>query len=748
MSQSPSGFFCFKHNASDGVGAERTYVVAFKVAGPLAKGALEDLVVAMIRGPDIPDAVVILCLEHEQRIVTSALTEEIGRLGQERLSGRIPLLVAAYKMESGAVRATLMDRAFARRAAALRMPMESNVERCLRSGLSELFKSENTLLQAPPGYAYHKPRGSRSRFFLKPDMALVSSAAVGFVALAVYHRAFASIRRSTAEFVQIFVDSMAISPVAYALRDLLLATGVPNAISVESFHSYRGFAEMPRPLPGTSLCLISASSSMSLHADWLREKQVGREEALTLLTFDDAARNRDGALFSIRRPRGETTESTVPLSIHITGESFLPVPEPTKKVLLTEPAHKCPDETSMLQLLAGRQIFDIFRRPAVPNSKPRALFVDGAKLLASDEFKVWVGREVRQKFKAATRVVIYQDDASSLSFAQLVKRQAEEEFQISGLRLLSSTALVESRFSGDEGVVVCSAVAGKGAQLLQVSRDLRDKQSGPRLYLIGFQVAELRTEIETLISNLRFSKTASYDVVRFAGFAIGSELGESYLRETAAYFPASASLGRLPPALSTRAALIGGVASAGHRSLLPIGSNLSSGLELRPGFAFWEKPYPAAPFHSEVLATIAIILQRAREEQKIVPEKRLSSGMFGHVALDPANFSRFNDGVIQAALLRCSRASELDYRSDYAASDFMKALLLKMLERSEGQTGEAILEFMGAVGVRHLQLIEEHLREVVSAAQGVAAGRPLGKAIKFLLKPLSDLPPTPSKLPF
>jgi hypothetical protein len=749
MSQSPAGFFRFSYKAESlGSEPDRVYAIAYKVPGPLKKGAIEDLMLSMVRGPSVPDAVALLCLEEDEPRVRASLTDELSRLAQERLTGRIPLLLASYRMRKGSVTVTLMDTSFRKQGRLLRQPIQDRFATCLSSGLETLFAPRSVLLEAPPGYAYHKPRGSRSEFFLKPDMAMESSGHVGFVALAVFHKAFASIERPISDFDQIFVDSMAIAPVAYALRELLVAAGGSRAISIDSFHSYRGFAEVPRPLPGTSLCLISASSSMALHVDWLREKQVGRDEVLTLLSFDDVD-GVEGALTTIPRPVSRTGRAQAPLSIHIKGESFLPVPEPTKKVLLTEEAHKCDAEAAVLQRFARSGVFDVFRRTSAPNSKARSLFVDGQKLIKRTEFVGWLEDQVKQKLKAATKTVVFQDDSSSFALAKLVKNQAELAFGLTGLRLVSSTSLVEEEFALDEGVVVCAAVTGKGSQLLQISRDLRDKQKGPRLYLIGVQVADLRSEIGNLASNLRFSKTASYDVVQYAGLAIGSELSEAFTREMAEYYPRSATLQNIPAGLRRRAQALGSVKPIGDRVLLPKGRNAIDALQLRPGFAFWIEPYAAGPLHAEVLATISVVLQRAREEKNIPLEKRLSTGMFGHVALDPANFTRFNDGVIQAALLRCSRASEIDYRSDYAASDFMKALLMKMLERLDGQTGEAILEFCLALGLRRLQLVDEHLADVLTFwDQRKRRSGSIGKAISFLLAPLSAVNPSPSKLPF
>ena len=117
--------------------------------------------------------------------------------------------------------------------------------------------------------------------------------------------------------------------------------------------------------------------------------------------------------------------------------------------------------------------------------------------------------------------------------------------------------------------------------------------------------------------------------------------------------------------------------------------------------------------------------------------------------LDPENFSRFNDGVLQAALLRCAHPAELDYRGDHAASDFMKAVILRALARATQEAGEGVLEFLLAIAQRRLQLSEAHRSEVMNAALA-RSRRPsaLQAAIDFVLKTPTAASKQRSKMPF
>lgn len=748
--RSPPGFFCFEHLETMRDGDIHRLAFAYKQPGPLPVGILDELLVGICKGPNIPDAIVIVAVGGDAGpSILEELRSDISRLARQRIDGRIPLLLGTYDLRSGATRAVLLDSSFKRRKAALEGAAGKNVAGWLSSGVKSVFDASEVVLRAPSGYAYQKPSGARSEYFLKPDLALKSSANAAFVSLALFHRVFAARSSRFKDLQNVFLDTMGIAPVAYGLVDLLKLCGYGGALSIESFHSYGGFDEVKRPLPGTSLCIISASSSMALHERWMREKGVVESEVLTLLTLSCAEGRREGALLVVDPPGGATASGPAQLSIRISGETFLPEQEPAKKVLLSDVHHRSDEDVRLFCRLAGKQIFDVFRRPARSLSKVRALFVDGNKLLDEEEFDQWLHEQLLHSAKAASRVVVFQDDSASRALAERVKAYCEGTLGLSEMKLVSASRLALTKLKPDDGTIVCAAVVGKGSQLLEVSRALRDLHNGPRLYLIGFQVAETRGELKTLPANLRHSKTVSYDVARFGAAAIGTQLSSSFEKEMSTYYGKSQDLQRLPGALGQRGGVLGSTGEVAEMALLPAGDAVSGRLRLRAGFAYWAEDYSPQACQAEVLATIAVLLQRAREHDKLPDDRRLSTATYRQVMLDPENFTRFNDGVIQAALLRNAYPSELDYRSDHAASDFMKAVILRLLARATSEAGEAILEFLAALGLKRLQLADGHLAEVMAAA-GARGERPLElhRAIIFLLGLKAGRGIAKQKLPF
>lgn len=746
----PSGFFCFTHQLNTKSGEGQRYAFAYKPPGPLQRGALDELMLAMCKGPLVPDAVVVVGLKNEPDLdLLKEMQAGSSIVAQQRLQSRIPLVFACYDLTTGGVKTTLLDNSFRKRKAEFECVVSAGVKTWFVSGLSTVFDPKEVLLQAPSGYAYQKPSGARSEFFLKPDLALKSSATVAFVALALFQKLFAGKPKKFADLRTVFVDTMAIAPVAYGLRDLLYLCGFNQAFHIESFHSYGGFEDVKRPLPRTSLCMISSSSSMSLHEQWLAQKEVAQDEVVTLLTLKTATKFKTGALFAIEKPGETIATGPAQLSIRIKGETFLPEQEPAKKVLLSDLHHRSDEDVSLFCGLAGKLVFDVFRRPLKSSSKVRPLYVDGVLLMEQSGFDSWLEERLLLSVKAATQVVIYQDDPASLALAKRVKTFCINRLGLKNLTLLSAHKLPGAKLNKVAGVIVCAAVVGKGSQLLEVSRSLRDSHEGPRLYIIGYQVAETRSELKILKDNLKHSKSVPYQVERYGDAAIGTQLLASFEQESKLYYDSSKDLRQLPGRMSNRSRVLGSTSPVGELALLPHGGSLDEAMRLRAGFAYWPTDFEPQECHAEVLATVAVLLQRARENDKLPEERRLSTASYRHVVLDPENFTRFNDGVLQAALLRNAYPSELDYRGDHAASDFMKALIIRTLARATQEAGEATLEFILALAMKRLQLEEAHQSEIVLAAKA-SSGRPasIQHALDFLLSPPNKGQRTKQKLPF
>lgn len=720
----PSDFFIFNFSKS------RTQNHCFVYSPDPSKfiKSLDSIVLAVYSGPDIPDVIVLISAGKSGSNIVDKIKNDSDQAALDRIGGKASLFFASIDIASGKIDCQPISQSKDR---------SPSIEKLLKGmswakeGLSSIFGEEEVILVAPPGYTYHKPSGESSTFFLKPDLALSSSPISSFVALSIAIRFFFTKKQKISDTKTIFVDTMAISSVAYALRDILSTSGGPPGITISSFHSYGGFDEVKRPMRGTSICLISASSSMSLHDKWISDKGVSDEDVVTLITLSMAKRA-DRALYALPGKNISQTKEPAKVSIRISGESFLPAQEPHKKVLIrAEPFLKDLPVNSAFNL-AGSNVIDIFRIDKSRPGKHRAIYIDGVKLTQVIEFIQWLDGIVRHFARATTKKIIYQGDESSRAMAELI-RNTFGELSDSTIDLVGEREIDAESICRKSAIIVCAAVVGKGSRLLQISRALRDIHEGPRLYTIGYQVAESASEVATLKSNIRYSEPHFYDFECYGSIATGTQLLSSFVQEASDINLWPKAEPTPLPRIHQRIEKIRQGKPLGSDTLLPSGANHQDSMSIRKGFAFWPDGYTPSSLQPELIFTIAAILQRSREDSKLSERDQLSSRTFRQVLLAPENFSRYNDGIIQSAIIRCSHPSELDYSSDHAASDFMKHLIIRSIESSDSDSGESSLEFVLALYFGRIKLVSTHFLEIKSLILSSKHQHDPAKAMRWIM---------------
>jgi hypothetical protein len=124
-------------------------------------------------------------------------------------------------------------------------------------------------------------------------------------------------------------------------------------------------------------------------------------------------------------------------------------------------------------------------------------------------------------------------------------------------------------------------------------------------------------------------------------------------------------------------------------------------------FAFWAPGYiPKNVNPSSVFWTISAILQNVRD-YNLDPKKRgqsLFHSVNQYSVLDPENFSRFNDPLIQSCLWRAAYSHEVNYSASVKLSNrFLNILLNQIVEYLNGATNGA-LDLLLAVAMKHIVL--------------------------------------------
>lgn len=119
-------------------------------------------------------------------------------------------------------------------------------------------------------------------------------------------------------------------------------------------------------------------------------------------------------------------------------------------------------------------------------------------------------------------------------------------------------------------------------------------------------------------------------------------------------------------------------------------------------------------------------------------DKRLESGELQQVLLSPDVFSRFDDGVIHAALLRAAVPAELDYRAHETHSLSMSDIIQRIAAGYGHERGEAAMEFVIALAIGKIRLhkdVDSRLR-----GNSIDILSPHVPEIRYLLDPDYESP--------
>lgn len=142
-------------------------------------------------------------------------------------------------------------------------------------------------------------------------------------------------------------------------------------------------------------------------------------------------------------------------------------------------------------------------------------------------------------------------------------------------------------------------------------------------------------------------------------------------------------------------------------------------LKLRKGFAFWNFSYSEAEaFQSEVYFTISSILNHL-EHKDTSDTSSLRQTNYIRSLLAPDNFHRYNDGIIQAAILRAGQSECFAYDLDKESSLKMRTILESIIDEFDKDHGEGLIEFLLALGTKKLRLKFNDLNEVLHACSAI-----------------------------
>lgn len=595
-----------------------------------------------------------------------------------------------------------------------------------RRAVTILFQKYGGFVEANSNYHFLNPSGRHTDRFIRLSNLLISSAEISLVAMTIL-----PLLSSDAEVAH--VDTPAMFSIVSAINDHLKSLAPTRTwLRCENFRSYVNVHKHDFTSAGNPVILISASSSGSM-ANLIADRgvpadQIGHvlylgEDPASVRCAIDLTYDKDINPDGINDKRATYSES----QCRLCEAGSVPVPLKGDQFDMGgpdfEPLTMTKDDAplglgSTLKRLARYSALQISTEKG---SKARQYYVDVDQLFGQKAFVERLQYLARRHVPSTVRECIVLDKGST-AFAELIMKEAEAKPKY--LDRASLDDLKDADETGDQKklnglpIVIASGVIESGRSLRDISRDLRrSRPKSPQIYLVGvFKLPSSAKggELEkTLVQTHEASKHA---------FACAERLILPPSGTANAWHAELDFLNKLDANGIAISDTLKARRDALNRSSEPLINELfvSIGLEplrIQPGFVFWPQNLSASvdpsPSQGDVFYTISSVLQGLRTKAPEPGGRSLRTNWFQQTRLDPANLGRFNDGVIQASILRAARPVEIDYSNEDDFAREAGRVVCRILEAADKPRGEVACEILIAIGSNRLRLPRSELETIL-----------------------------------
>ncbi len=598
-------------------------------------------------------------------------------------------------------------------------------------GLMTIFNTRSGIVGAKgQGYHYVVPSQAHSDKFIRTANVLTRGAEVAFTALFL-------VRYLPANGRHIYVDTAGISQVAYSLVALVQRLDPKfEAPTIDSFNSYQGLDCFTAVDEADSLFLISASTRGKLAPSLVERFKIGAQQCVTLFHLGEITHEHP-VLCDITKREGDHGLGHGPaeiyspdecvfcrhnvLKIEVRGDQFLPQTPETQRVnIRTEDAPKW--LRRFISEFRGKGIIRCHHSEAAGTSLTREIFLKLDELFRketdpndSSSFLARLDRIIRQVTPMSLCEIRHLEDSASRCLAERIAKYCKDQ-NGSNIPVVSATGDVKP-CSGTR--LVASSAVVEGRSLASASRSLRTPEPNAIQYLVGIARPSDEGQLRKIRSSAQFGRLTAhdYDFRCVEEIYLPNRLSpwqreHALLESMQNYFAGKKEYENV---IKERLLVLDQAKTQEGLQTTFWSTVDNRVLKLRPGFAFWEEHYaPSEATQAEVYFTIATVLHHMRSRTLVDPKFSLHQQEHQRSILDPQVFDRFNDGIIQAAVLRASEQRELDYSIRNDDSTDMKTLLSSVFTNMHSAQGEAALEFLVAIALDHLTLKKQDVREVVS----------------------------------
>jgi len=548
------------------------------------------------------------------------------------------------------------------------------------------------------------------------------------------------------------LHTSSINVLPFAVLELKRRLGDLNDFpAIESFKSYDVFESRKVPFSPDDLILISSSTSGNI-IDRMIKAQLANKSQIALIYYLGPLNRyqanqsnilcdltRDEQTFPVGIDEFETYPNQIdcklcqsfshPVVIH--GDVFLTVKPKIEKILLTATGKHVPkflnefvdfyrvDKRSSPN---GAVIKAYYKETKGDNAANYETYIDTTKIYDQPKFEEKLNRLIDKHIPANTKYLIYLPDESSKMLAELIGKKVSWTRPPALLKLDDDLPSNLENVSGCAVIVASCIVTGK--HLLHVSRLMRSFDQLSLAYFTGVLGTSNEAYQTTLKNNLTRGRDKSDERPFITVETIYCSLDKYHTTwEKEKLFledlisDANEDL-PLYPFLKDRIGILrANKETTGLSDDVFLKTYNVERLYLRKNFAFWKFEYEeAAVFQSEVYFSINSVINFL-ENKDIISDCSLQQSTYVRNILSTENFHRFNDGIIQASLLRAAKPEYLAYDLDTDSSLQMKTLIESMIDKKYTEHGEALLEFLLAIGMKTLRLKKVDTSYILTKAE-------------------------------
>lgn len=622
----------------------------------------------------------------------------------------------------------------------------------INDGLVQIFKTRGGLIESM-GDAHHFvfPSGKHCDKFLRTGNVLMNTAEIYFIAFRLLGLFKEDVHK------KIYCDTSSINTLALALLELKRKLlGSIEALPIESFSSYEGLFSRSVRFFDNSLILISSSTSGNILDRIIEHDSDVVLDNIAILFFlgplkDFISKQKNivcNLTHSEKNYNGilhyhTYSEKDCPLCksgsypVEVKGDVFLLEKPKINRITLNTTDAPKKLSAFVKQFRSEKRIeenilkvnykethktqvkyevyFDMFKVLEYIESNP-----EGKKYKA---FRDKLHDYINQYIPSNLKYLIALPDMGSLKLASMILESIKENYQRNRVPVIVPFDDVQTEITDEEEIgsaVIIASCISNGKNLLYLSRTFRNFDKLKLIYFVGLARTNNKQEFEFLKSNLKQGnygkETNSFVEVELFYCNKDSKrtswiFEKDFLENDILDIAERNNLTKAYNEFQKRIRIIDeslGNDKRGISNGVFYENTSGNELQLRKGFAFinFERNIEDIS-QADVYFCMSSIINELRNVAH--HDHCLKQSEYVRNVLDPANFNRFNDGIIQASILRAAKPSELSYHMDSSLSSDMKIILEKIIDEHSTPQGEGLVEFLYAISIEKLTLKKEDL---------------------------------------